>query len=427
LAVLGWPVAAAAHVWPANAGPDRPGEPIVNGAACATGASRPSVTTTTPYLAVRQSDPDAGQASLTTTFVWWRVGGLPGGIDRASASGGNPGVVSVAVGAGRLVDGGTYAWRARTFDGSRYGHWSARCEFTVDVTPPPPPGGVTSTDYPSDGFHGGVGVPGQFTIGPPLTRPEEVVAYAWTVDGATGPGSAPTVPADPDTHGATLTFTPVRDGIHTLRVWSEDRAGLFSPPVSWTFGVSAADPGPGPTLPAPPTITFPAGNTALAGGTLSVRLDANGDTSVTEFRYSVGVTNQNLLAVPDEPGGSVVLAIPAGPAAGQRSLYARSGTATATSAVAVATFEVLPTSLWSGRVVDFTTFLPVEGAVVRMEPGGYATTTNADGEFTFSSDVPAGLYTVTAAAAVGCASPWELLIEAGLYIELYLFPDACGS
>ena len=424
-AVLGWPATAQAQG--SNAAPDRPAEPRSDGAACGTGADRPYVRTTTPVLAARQSDPDAGQQNLTTTFAWWPADGTSGGAGRASQSSGNPSPVSVGIPSGSLADGGTYVWRARTFDGSRYGLWSAPCEFTVDATPPAAPAGLTSTDYPSDGPHGGVGVPGQFLISPPESRPEEVVAYAWTVDSGVGPSAAPTVPADEGTHGATLTFAPARDGVVTLRVWSKDRAGWFSAPVTWTFMVSASS-DPGPVLPQPPSITFPEGNTAVPGGTLPVRFDARGDATVTEFRYSVNSTALDLTAVPDQPGGSVTVEIPVGTVAGQKSLYAVAGTGTAESLPAAGLFRVLSLTSLTGAVFDLATFLPIEGATIRVEPGAHETTTTADGGFSFSAaELPAGDYTITASYGACTTEQPVSLSGSDDYVELYLTLDDCES
>lgn len=427
--MLGSVTANPAQAWDgrsANAAPDRPGEQRSDGGPCATGADRPYVLTTTPVLAARQSDPDAGQADLTTTFVWWRTGGGLGSVGRATRAAGNPSAVAVGVPGGRLVDGGTYAWRARTSDGHRRGPWSTPCEFTVDATAPEAPAGVTSTDYPSDRPQGGVGVPGDFVISPPGLRPEEVVAYGWTLDSGVGPGSAATIPADEGTRGATLRVAPTRDGINTLRVWSKDRAGRFSSPVTWTFLVAAAT-DPEPAKPLPPAVSFPDGNTVVEGGALSVRLDANGDETVTEFRYSVGSPALDLTAVPDEPGGSVVVEVPAGTVAGQSIVYAVASTGTVASPMTMRTFEVLSLTSLTGRVVDIATFLPVEGAAVTLEPGGHRTTTAADGEFSFpAADVPPGDYTLTASYGA-CSTELPVEISGALYLEVYLLRDDCGS
>ncbi|MGI5146010.1 LamG-like jellyroll fold domain-containing protein [Plantactinospora sp. CA-294935] len=221
-----------------NADPNVLADPKSDGKPCATGAARPYVLTTTPVLAGRQSDPDTGQQSLTTWFYWWPLGDSRNEVDKVSQASGNPSTVSQAIPSGKLVDGGTYAWQARTHDGSRYGAWSGVCEFTVDVTPPPMPGNVTSTDYPDDGAHGAVGWPGVFEIAPPEVDPHEVEAYAWTFDSGTLPTT--TIPARSTDHGATLTVAPPRDGINMLRVWSMDRAGRFSTQARiYTFSVRA--------------------------------------------------------------------------------------------------------------------------------------------------------------------------------------------
>jgi hypothetical protein len=428
-AVMGWPSAATAG--PRGGLPDTaPNRPTVqqsDGAACGTGAERPYVRTTTPVLTARQSDPDAGQQNLTTTFAWWRIDGTLGGAGRATQSSGNPSTVSAVIPAGLLADGGTYAWRARTSDATLDGPWSARCEFTVDATAPEAPAGVTSTDYPADGPHGGPGVPGEFVISPPLLRPEEVVAYAWTVDGGVGPASADTVPADASTHGATLTFAPARDGILTLRVWSKDRAGLFSTPVTWTFFVKAATQ-PQPVRPLTPSISFPDGNTTVQGGTLSMRLDANGDESVTQFRYSVHSPALNLTAVPNEPGGFAIVQIPVGTISGASRVFAVANNGTTDSLITAGDFEVQSLTSLTGRVVDIATFLPVEGATVRVEPGGYQTTTTAAGEFSFlAGDLPGGDYTITASYGA-CSGEQPVSVSgAGDDVELYLFPGECGT
>src|SRR5689334_3550440 len=113
-AVMGWPSAATAGArgGPPDTAPDRPAEQQSDGAACGTEAERPYVRTTTPTLAARQSDPDAGQQDLTTMFAWWPIDGTPGSDGQATQSAGNPATVSAVIPAGLLVDGGTYAWRA---------------------------------------------------------------------------------------------------------------------------------------------------------------------------------------------------------------------------------------------------------------------------------------------------------------------------
>ncbi|MGI5146328.1 carboxypeptidase regulatory-like domain-containing protein [Plantactinospora sp. CA-294935] len=211
-----------------------------DGKACATGTARPYVLTTTPILAGKHSDPDSSQQSLTSWFYWWPLGGSRNETDKVSQASGNPSVVSKAVPSGKLVDGGTYVWQSRTYDGSHYGGWSGTCEFTVDATPPPIPGNVGSADYPpGSNPHGAVGLPGVFEIAPPATRPHEVKEYAWTLDSGVL-NAAQTVPARTTDYGASLTIRPTHDGTNFLRVWAKDHAGRFSAtPQIYTFSVRA--------------------------------------------------------------------------------------------------------------------------------------------------------------------------------------------
>ena len=86
-----------------------------------------------------------------------------------------------------------------------------------------------------------MGLPGTFTITPPGTgqHPEEVVAYAYTLDSGEYQ-AAPTVPVAAN-YGATITVAPLRDGLNKLYVWSKDRAGPFSAqPVEYSFSVNPA-------------------------------------------------------------------------------------------------------------------------------------------------------------------------------------------
>ncbi|MFC8849458.1 MULTISPECIES: carboxypeptidase regulatory-like domain-containing protein [unclassified Micromonospora] len=222
-----------------NTDPNAPADRSSDGKGCLTGTSRPYVLTTTPALAAKQSDPDVSQQSLTTWFYWWPVGGSRNETDKISQANGNPGPVGPTIPAGRLTDGASYVWQARTWDGSHNSAWSGTCEFTVDATPPPAPADVASTDYTDDGVaHGGVGLAGTFAVTAPGTRPYEVKEYAYSLDSGVLT-AAKTVPARSTDYGASITLPPLHDGVNTLYVWSKDHAGRFSTPVTYTFSVSA--------------------------------------------------------------------------------------------------------------------------------------------------------------------------------------------
>jgi hypothetical protein len=225
-----------------NTAPIAPSDRHSDSEGCATGAARPYVRTLTPTLAAKQTDPDNDQG-LTTYFYWWPAGGARSDANQVSKSAGNKTSVSKAIPAGKLSDGVTYVWQARTADAHATGAWSATCEFTVDVTAPSGPSAVTSSDYPVDTAtspgHGGVGIEGQFAIAAPSSGSGEVVGYAWTLDSTQQPSGANQVVAS-STHTATIAYTPVRDGVHVLRTWAKDRAGWYSTtPVTYTFKVRA--------------------------------------------------------------------------------------------------------------------------------------------------------------------------------------------
>ncbi|MFV2096141.1 LamG-like jellyroll fold domain-containing protein [Micromonospora sp. LOL_014] len=228
-----------------NTKPAAPTDRRSDGRSCAAGSARPYVLTLTPTLSARHSDPDSGQQSLTTWFYWWPIGGSRNDTDRVSQASGNSSIVSRAIPAGRLVDGDTYVWQSRTYDGSHYSDWSGTCEFVVDATAPEGPSNVTSTDYPTGPTpHGGVGIEGTFEVSAPTLRRHEVKEYAWTLDSGTYLDAA-TVPARSSDSGATIKVSPVRDGTQALRVWSKDHAGRYSAtPWIYTFVVRA---GAGPT------------------------------------------------------------------------------------------------------------------------------------------------------------------------------------
>ncbi len=225
-----------------NSKPNAPTDRKSDGRACATGAARPYVLTTTPFLAAKQADPDSDQQSLTTDFYWWPLGGKRSESNKVSIASGNPSPVAKAVPSGRLTDGGTYVWQAVTRDTKNVsGAASGTCEFIVDATPPPPPTKIESTDYPADNNpKGGVGIIGKFNITAPGVRPHEIKEYAWTLDSGVLTTSR-TQPARTTDYGAQISLPPLHDGPNVLRVWSRDKAGRYSTPLLYTFLVRTGD------------------------------------------------------------------------------------------------------------------------------------------------------------------------------------------
>lgn len=225
-----------------NTAPSAPSERNSDAKGCATGSARPYIRTLTPTLAAKQSDPDNDQG-LTTSFYWWQSGSARSESNKVSQAAGNKTTVAKAIPAGKLADGKTYVWQARTNDAHTAGGWSANCEFTVDVTAPPSPSAVASPDYPADTPGGGVGLSGQFTFSPPAAGAADLAGYAWTLDQGKQASAATQVAASAG-QSVTVPYLPLRDGVFTMRVWAKDKAGWYSAnPLTYTFTVK---PGSGP-------------------------------------------------------------------------------------------------------------------------------------------------------------------------------------
>lgn len=182
----------------------------------------------------------------------------------------------------------------------------------------------------------------------------------------------------------------------------------------------------GAKAPSQPVIGFPSGDSVSAGGQIAVRFDANGDTTVTRFRYSVGNTTLGN-EVPATPDGTATVTIDVGNVTGERPVYAvsvdRQGRV---SPMTQGTFTV--SAVWSleGQAIDATTWMPVEGATIRLEPAGIEVVTGPDGTFQFAVDP--GLYTLTGTYAgppsLSSSSQQLELDGQGLWFDLLLFPDS---
>ncbi|HZN76267.1 MAG TPA: LamG-like jellyroll fold domain-containing protein [Micromonosporaceae bacterium] len=215
-----------------------------DGKPCATGTSRPWVTTGTPTLAAKHSDADNGQATLTTRFYWWPLGGTrpadtatTGVKDYPGSNGAN---ATPTLPAGQVLDSTTYVWQARTFDGIDWGQFSAPCEFTADTDPPNKPSSVTAGFYNASTSTGGPGIADTFTFNPPATGANEVTGYIYALDGGINPAAGVSVDTvDPNTFVGTASIAPTHDGTTALNVWTKDRAGRPSDGyVTFTMQVS---------------------------------------------------------------------------------------------------------------------------------------------------------------------------------------------
>lgn len=195
---------------------------------------------------------------------------------------------------------------------------------------------------------------------------------------------------------------------------------LVAPPAS------AAVPGPsGTKAPLQPAISFPGGDSAAEGGQIAITFAASGDTRVTKFRYSVDNTHLDgeVQAASD---GTASVTIDVGSVTGERPVYAvavdRRGRL---SPMTQGSFTV--SAIWSlqGQAFDTTTWLPLEGATIRLEPAGIEVVTGPDGAFQFVVDP--GLYNLIGTYAGPPSLYGSQQVELdnqGMRLDLYLFPDS---
>lgn len=218
------------------------------GVGCATGSAAPYITTTTPTLRARVSDPDAGKGqTVRAQFEWHHTGGAKIG-ERTTSYVTSGTSVTAPIPAGAFTDGGRYSWRVRAQDGEKEENggnsaWSPWCDLIVDVSRPSSAPAVSSADYPEtpEGGDpvpaGGVGRMGVFTLAPgPGDTDIGGFLYALNQD---DPGAATYVAAGAD-GTARIKVTPTRDLLNTLYVWSRDKAGHVGPFRRYEFSVAPA-------------------------------------------------------------------------------------------------------------------------------------------------------------------------------------------
>lgn len=174
------------------------------------------------------------------------------------------------------------------------------------------------------------------------------------------------------------------------------------------------------------TITFPDGPETSTGGTIAVRFDAGGDSRVTGFRYSLGSRPLSGTVEADVPGGSATVSLSVGSIAGDRQVFAAAvDNDGLVGPLNQATINVTQTVLFQGWVKDLDG-IPVEGATVTLEPGGYQQTSDESGKVEFSG-IPTGEYTTTATATLNgncpvAASQLLLIGKHGVTFQFILRP-----
>ncbi|MFE0553584.1 DNRLRE domain-containing protein [Streptomyces pilosus] len=190
------------------------------------------VSTTTPTL--RDTFVDTDGDKVNGTFqVYDSTGTTQVGTNMVSKFVASGSAASVTVPSGVLVNGKTYKFRTSPYDGTHYNTgWSAWKTFTVDTSAPSAPTKVASTDYPSGQWVKGAGQAGTFTVTPPAADHNWL---EWSLDGVTWTKVA--------TSGSSavksISVTPPRNGTHTLRVRSADKADNKSEALEYLFHVGS--------------------------------------------------------------------------------------------------------------------------------------------------------------------------------------------
>jgi hypothetical protein len=209
-----------------NSYPGTPADLKTSGVACGG-----TIGTTSPNLKAQFVDVD-GSDTLSSTFEWQELpSGAVNSVAGPSTPANNYGDITLAPTA---PEGKSYQWRVQTGDGTDLSPWSGWCGFTVNASPPPAPG-VLSTDYPTGATpHGGPGVAGSFTLSNGGAGGADVTSYTY---GWTDPPTITTTVAA----GASLTvpLTPYRYGYNTLHVYSKDPSGTPGPTMHYQFLVNA--------------------------------------------------------------------------------------------------------------------------------------------------------------------------------------------
>jgi len=193
---------------------------------CAAGCANPVLSNTaTPTLTGVTTDPDGG--TLRYDFEVW-AGNSPTPTTLV-ASGSSPSIASTvsaawAVPAGNLVNGSTYEYRVRAFDGTDYGPWSTDwATWVVDTTAPNAPA-VSSTTWTAGTWSAPTS--GTFTWSDTST---DVVSYAWKLD--TGNWSTPTTATSQALSGLATNLG------HTFSVRATDTATNVSATTDFAFGI----------------------------------------------------------------------------------------------------------------------------------------------------------------------------------------------
>ncbi|MET8355868.1 hypothetical protein [Micromonospora sp. NPDC005171] len=179
-------------------------------------------------------DVNGGTDRLTATFALWPVDEPTARIERFGANGRAGDRESGLFERETLTHDRVYAWQVQAADSWATGEWSGLCYLRTDFQGPAVLPVVTSTDFPTEGWH--PALPGQFTFDAAATP--DAVGFRYELLGGDG---VHTVSADQPGGSATVTLHPDA-GPSTLVVSSLDAAGNRSPEARYEFRASDVAP-----------------------------------------------------------------------------------------------------------------------------------------------------------------------------------------
>ncbi|NJP35273.1 LamG domain-containing protein [Micromonospora sp. HSS6-12] len=200
----------------------------------------------TPQLFATVSDPDRnfGQTVQGVFQIWWGSTKVWEGQSALVLGVSN---VSPQTAPPALVEDRLYTVRvwAKDAAGLMSKQWSDFIQFTVDVTPPAVPPvvvpqevatGITAK-YVENAWAGGPGQAGAFAFKP--NGVTDVNRYQYSFDSSTYTGEVGAA-ANGDS-ASLISYTPSSPGMHTLRVWTVDKAGwIVDEPEEYQFWVHTA-------------------------------------------------------------------------------------------------------------------------------------------------------------------------------------------
>ncbi|WP_055534499.1 DNRLRE domain-containing protein, partial [Streptomyces graminilatus] len=196
------------------------------------------VTTYTPTLSAKVSDPDGStvKAQFEITNDPAYTGETPYSYTATSASVSSGGTATLAIPSANQLAGAHLRMRVRGYDGTDYGAWSSYVNFVPNVAKPNPPT-ISCSPYSSGSWTDKAANGATCTLS---TSSTDGAGYQWGLDDKSLPGRALDTTDGNGGESQTITVNP-GNGWHTLYARTIDSGGNISTATtSYAFGVGKA-------------------------------------------------------------------------------------------------------------------------------------------------------------------------------------------